>query len=68
MQREPGQRRMQPRQLKGLIMTGHYAPEPSLVAEAMLRRRGVRLLLVDSPARSAAGRTLSSAQSIRLQS
>jgi hypothetical protein len=23
MQREPGQRRMQPRQLKGLIKTGH---------------------------------------------
>jgi hypothetical protein len=39
---------MQPRQLKALIETGHYEPEPSLVAEAMLRRRGVRTLLVDS--------------------
>ena len=63
MQREPGQRRIQPRQLKGLIETGHYAPEPVLVAEAMLRRRGMRVLLADSPsARGAAGR------SIRVQS
>lgn len=40
-------RRMQPRQLKTLIETGHYRPEPALVAQAMLRRRGVRALLID---------------------
>jgi hypothetical protein len=38
-------RRMQPRQLKSLVETGHYKPEPSLVAAAMLQRRGVRELL-----------------------
>jgi hypothetical protein len=36
---------MSPRHLKGLIQTGHYHPEPGLVAEAMLQRRGVRVLL-----------------------
>jgi hypothetical protein len=39
---------MQPRQLRALIETGHYAPDPSLVAEAMLQRRGVRALLIDT--------------------
>jgi hypothetical protein len=38
-------RRMQPRQLKSLVETGHYKPEPSLIADAMLQRRGVRELL-----------------------
>jgi hypothetical protein len=50
-------RRMQPRQLKRLIETGHYRPEPGLVAEAMLQRRGVRELLTAGPAISATGRT-----------
>lgn len=36
---------MQQRQLKGLIEHGNYRPEPALVAQAMLRRRGVRALL-----------------------
>jgi len=36
---------MQPRQLKSLVESGHYKPEPSLVADAMLQRRGVRALL-----------------------
>jgi hypothetical protein len=36
---------MQPRQLKSLVETGHYKPEPALIAEAMLERRGVRALL-----------------------
>ena len=40
---------MQSEQLKSLVETGHYRPEPALVAEAMLRRRGVRELLVDEP-------------------
>ncbi len=38
-------RRMQPRQLKSLVDSGHYKPEPSLIADAMLQRRGVRELL-----------------------
>jgi len=37
---------MQRQQLKGLIEKGNYRPEPELVARAMLRRRGVRELLV----------------------
>lgn len=49
-------RRMQPRQLKSLVETGHYKPEPALVAEAMLRHRGVRVLLIEPSLRSA-GRT-----------
>ncbi len=32
-------------QLKSLIEDGRYQPQPELVAEAMLRRRGVRALL-----------------------
>ncbi len=36
---------MQPRQLKSLVETGHYKPEPALIADAMLQRRGVRELL-----------------------
>lgn len=38
-------RRMQPRQLKSLVESGHYKPEPALIADAMLQRRGVRELL-----------------------
>lgn len=41
-------RRMRPRQLKALIETEHYRLDPSLVAEAMLRRRGMRTLLMDT--------------------
>jgi hypothetical protein len=47
---------MQPRQLKTLIDTGHYQPQPELVAEAMLRRRGVRQLLGAEGPLSQAGR------------
>lgn len=36
---------MSPRHLKNLIEAGHYKPEPGLVAEAMLERRGFRALL-----------------------
>jgi hypothetical protein len=36
---------MNQRQLKGLIERGSYQPEPELIAQAMLRRRGVRALL-----------------------
>ena len=47
---------MQPRQLKSLVESGHYKPEPALVADAMLRRRSVRALLSDASFNSA-GRT-----------
>ena len=40
---------MQKRQLKRLIETGHYRPEPGRVAEAMLQRRSVRELLTSGP-------------------
>jgi hypothetical protein len=54
-------RRMQPRQLKRLIETGHYRPEPGLIAEAMLQRRSVRELLTGPAAItvSATGRSRS---------
>jgi hypothetical protein len=35
-------------QLKSMIETGRYRPDPALVAEAMLSRRGVRELLTAS--------------------
>ena len=50
---------MSARQLKSLVETGHYKPEPALVAEAMLQRRGVRVLLRDSIAPSAADQSRS---------
>ena len=36
---------MQTQELKSLVEAGHYKPDPGLVAEAMLQRRGVRVLL-----------------------
>jgi hypothetical protein len=39
---------MQSQELKSLVESGHYKPDPSRVALAMLRRRGVRDLLVGS--------------------
>jgi hypothetical protein len=36
---------MQSERLKNLVETGNYRPKPALIAEAMLRRRGVRELL-----------------------
>jgi hypothetical protein len=41
----PIMRSMQAEQLKSLVESGHYKPDPSQVAAAMLRRRGVRELL-----------------------
>jgi hypothetical protein len=38
---------MQPERLKLLVQTGGYRPNPALIAEAMLRRRGVRELIAD---------------------
>jgi hypothetical protein len=40
---------MQATQIKSLVETGEYRPKPALIAEAMLRRRGVRELLVREP-------------------
>ncbi len=57
-------RRMQPRQLKSLVDSGHYKPEPSLIADAMLQRRGVRELLT-SEGFMRAGRTPPSPQAGR---
>jgi hypothetical protein len=42
---------MSPGQLKSLVETGHYRPDTALVAEAMLRRPGVRALLALDPLR-----------------
>lgn len=36
---------MSPRHLKSLVEAGHYKPEPELVAQAMLERRGFRAFL-----------------------
>ncbi|HKI66445.1 MAG TPA: hypothetical protein VJ989_04185 [Solirubrobacterales bacterium] len=55
---------MQSKQLKSLVENGSYRPEPALVAQAMLRRRGVRALLMGAPL-SAADRTLPAAESRR---
>ncbi|HEX2097372.1 MAG TPA: hypothetical protein VHF50_08400 [Solirubrobacterales bacterium] len=40
---------MQKRQLKRLIETGAYRPRAAEVAQAMLRRRAVRELLIGAP-------------------
>jgi len=49
---------MQAQELKTLVEAGDYKPDPSQVAIAMLRRRGVRELLTFSPPSPAqAGRT-----------
>jgi hypothetical protein len=43
---------MEKQRLKSLIASGSYRPEPAEVAQAMLRRRAVRELLVGVPAAS----------------
>jgi hypothetical protein len=49
--------RMEQQEIKSLVESGHYKPDPSRVAVAMLRRRGVRDLLIGAnPALSQAGR------------
>jgi hypothetical protein len=47
---------MERRHLKALIEVGGYRPEPAQVAQAMLRRRGVRELLIGAPALGEVGR------------
>jgi hypothetical protein len=38
---------MQPQELKSLVESGAYKPDPAQIATAMLSRRGVRELLTD---------------------
>jgi hypothetical protein len=48
---------MQQEQLKSLVETGNYRPKPALIADAMLRRRGVReLLAAEVPTLNPSGR------------
>jgi hypothetical protein len=57
---------MQQQQLKSLVEAGHYKPDPSRIAAAMLERRGVRELLIGgNPTLSQAGRTPPGPQSPR---
>jgi hypothetical protein len=58
---EPITKSMKATELKNLVETGTYKPDPSRVANAMLRRRGVRELLTGAYA-GAADRTRGSAQ------
>jgi hypothetical protein len=48
---------MSPRHIKSLVESGHYKPEPSLVAEAMLQRRGIRELFIETVAASSDGQS-----------
>jgi hypothetical protein len=43
---EPIKNAMQAQQLKSLVESGLYKPDPSQIAAAMLSRRGVRELLI----------------------
>jgi hypothetical protein len=52
---------MKQTELKNLVEAGSYKPDPSRVASAMLRRRGVRELLTGAYA-SAADRSHAAAQ------
>ena len=57
---------MQAQELKSLVESGSYKPDPSQVAVAMLQRRGVRDLLTGaSPAFSAADRIPRASESPR---
>ena len=58
---EPITKPMKATELKNLVEAGGYKPDPSRVANAMLRRRGVRELLTGAYA-DAAGRSRHSAQ------
>ena len=53
---EPITKSMKATELKNLVETGTYKPDPSRIATAMLRRRGVRELLTGAYG-GAAGRT-----------
>jgi hypothetical protein len=54
---------MQASELKNMVESGQYKPDPSRVAVAMLRRRAVRdLLLPNLGAEERAGRSQSSSE------
>jgi hypothetical protein len=49
---------MQAQELKALVESGNYKPDPAQIASAMLQRRGVReLFALPSSAPSAVGQT-----------
>ena len=57
---------MQSQELKSLVESGHYKPDPSRIATAMLQRRGVRELLISgNPSLSQAGQNPPGSQSPR---
>ncbi len=56
---------MQSEELKSLVESGHYKPDPARVAAAMLQRRGVRELLTGGVALSPVGQTPSGPASPR---
>jgi hypothetical protein len=56
---------MQSQELKSLVESGHYKPDPSRIAAAMLQRRGVRELLIGGTTLNRAGRTPPAPQSPR---
>jgi hypothetical protein len=59
--REPIMRAMHTEELKSLVESGGYKPDPSRIASAMLNRRGVReLLTVGLKTAGRGGRTPSS--------
>ena len=53
---KPIMKAMHAQELKSLVESGLYKPDPSLIASAMLSRRGVRELLT-TPSLGEAGRT-----------
>ncbi len=57
---------MQQQELKSMVESGLYKPDPAQVAAAMLERRGVRELLIGSPSiLNGAGQTRSASESPR---
>jgi hypothetical protein len=56
---------MNGQQLKSLVEHGHYHPQPERIAQAMLRRRGVRELLIGGGSLRPAGRIQSARESRR---
>ena len=59
---------MEKHELKTLIANGHYRPQPAEVAQAMLRRRAVRDLLIGVPSGSNGDGKLSINPADRIQS
>lgn len=59
---------MEKHELKTLIASGHYRPQPAEVAQAMLRRRAVRDLLIGMPSASNGNGKLSLNPADRIQS